>query len=151
MISVVGYTGCGKTSIAKSLEHKGFRVLDVSSIIKTLNRDCVKLKNDATLLNEIKKSVKHMNTPIVVGVREQYINDYLRSIGYKIIKITCYENVRFDRVKKSRGYTVNDFVKKDLEERTIGLTKVMLSHGILIDGSESLSIVIKSVNEVLEE
>jgi len=135
LMCLVGYSGCGKNTIADAYmkEYPGRfdKVVDVSDLVKKLSKqDESKLGEDlreneslmSMLLNETTKN------SIVIGIRENYlITSLKKKYDNKVMTVylSCPEEIRFSRILNSRDITFNQLIEKDIVEREIGLSQVV--------------------------
>jgi len=159
IVCLLGYTGSGKSHCSELLKkHARFdKVVEVSDIVRQFSKaDDVGtdvINNDAMF----EFVVEHIaDNCIVSGVRESALFEKILG-GFQTTVKTYFvdesERERFLRVRLGRQMTVEEFCKKDVAERKIGLTKLLLNypeHIEVIDGSKDVARIISACKTIKE-
>lgn len=138
IVNLLGYSGSGKNAAASHLlstypEHFD-KIINVSDVVRQYSKgravgtDVVKSRDIATQI------IKEMNANcILVGLRELFLYNKINSKTRIIhnVYIKSDEEKRVRRMMSCRGLGIKEIVKKDLQERQIGITELLYSIGNL--------------------
>ncbi|OGS40588.1 MAG: hypothetical protein A3K77_07565 [Euryarchaeota archaeon RBG_13_31_8] len=132
IISIVGNSGCGKSTIARRISNIfDYSLIEVSDIVQNINKDGTKLINDTkvwhNLYKAIKKGLNNSDAIVVCGCREAYMLFNIDSIpAYKHISIAILSDKQLRKARLSkRGLNKKEIEQKLNQDEKIGTLEAM--------------------------